>query len=609
MNGGQSMSRQPRAIARRRLRSVLLPSVALCFWVHAVHAAGAARQPIDFGHPPNGVSYAFVPDKRPGLPVVVQPGGMKLTPVLVRPLIPKRYPEELADEAVLPSPDADPAGVAWDGASLWVAGRKSKRIFRIDPGTGKVLESFSAPGRFPTCLAADGRHLWHTDARTRRLYCLAAGKVTRQFALDWECVGVAVGRKGLIVGDWRSDKLRVVSKQTGKVLRTIDAPDRNLWGLAADGDRLWCARGDCLIVQDRRRDLPIGGFRIAHRRPDARRVSGLDIAGDWIWYADNLKGRLVKLRKPAHGQQIAARGAEREATFWMKVRNQSGREWKSFGFLMNVPVYEMPGQRLLRYEIRPAPEAHYRDGDGNLHALFRRERFAPSEALDIEVRVRLWSADRWTFLDPRRARGQVPEALRPICREGFKDNLPLNDPDLRSFALAAVQGESDPYWRLRRVHDALIDRVTYAPPSDESVPGLLKTGKGLCRNLSAGLQTLGRIAGVPVLDAWAPHHNLVCAYLPGAGWAFIEVTANNSKESTNRWRRSIWFGGLPRGQLTTGVRGGSILHEVTIDGRPFVNKWHCRIPKDLAGFRHQADWKVRDAASAPSTQPSRAAGP
>jgi len=601
-----SMSRQRRA-GGRRLWRVLLPSVALCLGGHTVHAAGAARQPVDFGGPPNGASYAFVPDKRPGVPVIAQPGGKRLTPVLVRPLIPKRYPEELTDETVLPSPDGDPAGVAWDAASLWVAGRKSKRIFRIDANSGKVIESFPAPGRFPTCLAADGEHLWHTDARTRKLYRLAAGKVTRQFALDWECVGLAVCREGLIVGDWQSDRLRVVSKRTGKVLRTIDAPDKGLWGLAADGERLWCARGDCLIVQDRRRSLPIGGFGVTGRRPEARRVSGLDVAGDWIWYADSLNRRLVKLRRPAHGQQIAAKGVEREATFWMKVRNESGRDWKSFGFLMNVPVYEMPGQRYLRYEIRPTPDAHYRDGDGNLHALYRRKRFAPSDTLDIEVRVRLWSADRWTFLDPRRARGDVPEALRPICREGFGDNLPLADRDIRAFALAAVKGESDPYWRLRRVHDALIDRVTYAESSDGSVAGLLKTGKGVCRHLSAGLQTLGRIVGVPVLDAWAPHHNLVCAHLPGAGWAFIEVTANNSKESKNRWRRSIWFGGLPRGQLTTGVRGWSILHEVTIDGRPFVNKWHCRVPKHLAGFKHQADWKVRDAAPATFTQPAATA--
>jgi len=597
----------PRPVAKSRARRCLggLPARCLLLgaWAQIALAGEGARRPVDFGHPPGGASYAFVRDGRPGRPAIVQPGGGKLTPVLVRPLVPKRYPEELADQVVLPSPDPDPAGLAWDGSALWVAGRKSRRIYRIDPDSGTVRESFPSPGRFPTCLACEGPRLWHSDARTRKLYCLVRGKVVRQFSLDWECVGVAVGRDGLLVGDWQSDKLRVVSPRTGKVTRILNAPDKNLWGLAADGEHLWCARGDRLIVQDRRRCLPVGGFGVAGRRPDARRVSGLDVAGDWIWYADNLRGRVVKLRKPAHGRSIAAGGIEREATFWMKVRNKSGRDWAPFRFLMNVPVYEMPGQRFLSYRIDPPPVAHYRDPDGNLHALYRRERFRPSDTLRIEVRVRLWCADRWTFLDPRRCGGRVPDGPARVCREGFPGQLPLKDANLRRFALAAAKGETNPYWRLRRVHDALIDRVTYAPPPDESVGGLLKTGKGLCRNFSTALQALGRIVEVPVLDAWAPHHNVVCAYLPGAGWAFIEVTSNNAKETANRWRRSIWFGGLPRGQLTTGVRGGSVLRGATIDGEPFVNKWHCRVPKSLAGFSHQADWKVRDAPAGATTRP------
>jgi hypothetical protein len=590
-------------IARSVLMGVVLAGAAPGLHPQAALCGEAGRQPIDLGSPPNGASYAFVPDPRANLPTIAQPGGLKLTPVSVRPLAPERFPEEMQDRAVLRSPDADPAGLAWDGTSLWLAGRKSRRIYRIDPVSGEVRESFPAPGRFPTCLAFEGGRLWHSDARTRTLYCLVKGKVIRQFALDWECVGVAVGRDGLIVGDWQSETLRVVSPQTGKVLRTMPAADRNLWGLAADEERLWCARGDCLIVQDRRRCLPIGGFGVAGRHPDARRVSGLALADGWIWYADNLNGRIVKIRRPDHGQQIAARGIRREATFWMKVRNTSGQAWTPFCFLMNVPVYEMPGQRFLDYQIDPPPAAHYRDPDGNLHALYRRERFAPSETLHVQVRVRLWCADRWTFLDPQQVRAPVPQDLQRICREGFQGQLPLKDPTVRAFALEAAKGETNPYWRLRRVHDALIDRVTYAPPADESVAGPLKTGKGLCRNFSTALQALGRIVEVPVLDAWAPHHNLVCAYVPGAGWAFIEVTANNAKETTNRWRRSIWFGGLPRGQLTTGVRGPSILLPASVDGQPFVNKWHCRIPKGLAGFSHQADWAVRDADPPPTTAP------
>jgi hypothetical protein len=568
--------------------------VSLLFPVGSCGAGQAGRTPVDFGALPGGPSYAFVPEARPDVPEIIQPDGLRLVPVRIRPLVAEAYPEELKAEAVLPSPDANPAGLAWDGTHLWVAGRQAKRIYRVDPGSGAVRESFPAPGRFPTCLVWDDGRLWHTDARTRRLYGLVDGRVVSEFPLDWECVGVALAAGGLLVGDWQSDTLRVVSKETGKILKTVDAPDANLWGLASDNQYVWCGRGGRLIVHDLERCLPVGGFGVEGRHPDARRVSGLTLASESLWYADHRNGRLVKIRRPAHGQRIAARGAEREATFWMEVRNTGQEDWRPFTFLMNVPVYEMPGQRFLSYAIDPPPVGHYRDPDGNLHALYRRERVGPGDTLRITVRARLWSADRWTFVDPRQVAAPATDEPPPVPRADADRRLPLKEPAVRTFALKAAAGEANPYWRLRRVHDALIDRVTYAPPEGESVVDLLRTGKGLCRNLSEALQALGWIVDVPVLDAWAPHHNLVCAHLAGAGWVFVEVTANNAKESPNRWRRSIWFGGLPRDQLTTGVRGASILREATVDGVRLVNRWHCRIPAGLKGFSHKADWAVRD---------------
>lgn len=592
-----------RGAAGRRVGRVLVSLAGLLILARAASAGEAARKPVDFNSLPGGASYAFVPDPRQDLPAIAQPDGLRLVPVLVRPIVAETYPEELKDEVVFRSPDPNPAGLAWDGADLWLAGRESNRIYRIDPDTGSVRESFAAPGRFPTCLLCDGRRLWHTDARTRKLYCIEGGKVVSEFPLDWECVGLAPASDGLIVGDWQSDVLRVVSKETGKVVRTLPAPDANLWGLASDDGRLWCARDDGLILHDLERGLPVAGFGVAQRRPDARRVTGLAVAGEWLWYADNIGGRIVKVRKPAHGRRIAAKGIEREAVFWMEVRSKSDAAWAPLVLLVNVPIYEMAGQRFLSYAIDPPPLGHYLDPDGNLHALYRRERFGPKDVLRVTVRARLWSADRWTFIDPRQVGPQTPEDVRRIWRDSPDPRLPIDDPAVRSFALDAAKGETNPYWKLRRAHDALIDRVTYAPPPDESVAGVLRTGKGLCRNFSEVLQTMGRIVDVPVLDAWAPHHNVVCAYIPGAGWSFIEVTADNADESPNRRRRSVWFGGLPRGQLTTGVRGPSILRGASVDGSPLVNQWHCRIPEGLIGFSHKADWEVHDAPPQPAKGP------
>jgi hypothetical protein len=435
--------------------------------------------------------------------------------------------------------------------------------------------------------------MWHTDARTRKLYCLVGGKVVREFPLPWHCVGVAATPEGLIVGDWESGSFRLVSRDTGKVVGQFDAPDPQMFGLAADGGRLWCAYRDCLIVHDRGRHLPVATFCVAGRLPETTGVAGVEVLGNALWYVDSRNRRLVRIAKPSHGTRIAAKGHEREATFSMTVRNAGADDWKPFELLWNVALYEMPGQRFLAYEIQPEPVAHYLDADGNLHALFRRERLGKGEAFAIKATARLWSADRWTFLDPERCRGTIPEPWQRMCGPAYPRPRPTDDPLVQEFVQKAVGDESNPYWKLRAVHDALIERVVYAQPPDESVPGVLRTGKGVCRNIGACLETLGRAAGVPVLDAWAPRHNLNCAYLPGAGWAFIEVTANNEGESTSPMRRSLWFGGLPGKQLTTGVAGPCIAQQVTVDGRAFVNKRHCRLLASLKGFRETDEWTNR----------------
>ena len=559
--------------------------------------AADGRKPHRFGDMPGGASYAYVPDERADVPKILCPDGTALTAVRVEPLVPRVWPEELVDEAAFDAPDPVPACIAWDGRSLWVSGRKTSRLYALDPNSGKVRRSLPAPGGFPTGLAWDGSRMWHTDARARKLYCLEADKVVREFPLDWHCTGVAAAGEELVIGDWDSDKLRFLSPKTGKVTRTVDAPEAQVFGVDFDGTHLWCARRDCLIVHDVRRGLPVATFGVARRHPDAAVISGVALAGDSLWYADIRKGRLFRIRRPRHGQAIAAKGIEREATFHMDVFNDGPDDWAPFEFLWHVAVYEMPGQRYLGYEIDPAPVAHYRSPEGNLYALFRQDRLPAGEKVSLHVRVRLWSADRWVFLDPTQCTGPIPAEYRRICRKEFAPELRQDDPLVRGFAAKAAAGEDNPYWKLRRVHDAFVDHVTYAQPPDESVPGVLRTGKGVCRNFSACMQALGRGLGVPVLDAWAPQHNLVCGYLPGAGWAFVEITANNSGETTSRLRRGVWFGGLPRGQLTTGVAGPHTCVTMTVDGRAFLHRRHCHVPKGYKGFREKDQWTQRNATS------------
>ena len=575
-------------------------TAALCFSILIGMIAPLSAQ--SFSPSPDALPFAA--DTRPGLPALTQPEHFVKSwqAVTVQPVTPQRYPEEI-EETFLPSPDPLPAGLAWDGKALWVAGRKEAKLYRIDLDSGAVLTSIPAPGPQPAGLAFDGKTLWHIDAQSRTLFGIEEGKVVRQFVLDWACVGVASAPQGLIVSDWEKPVLRVVSAETGKVIDTLPAPDTKIWGLAFDGSNLWCGRDSTIIVDDLAHQRPVCGFSVAGRVPDERQVTGLALANGRLWSADMSKGRIASMAAPRHGQHIAARGTERLAIFAMSVRNTGNQAWKPGSFLMNVPIYEMPGQRLIRYQITPTPVAHYRDPEGNLHALIAWQDVAPGQGFGVVARATLWSADRWTFVDPQQANSDYSEPLKSICVDRQGKRYPIDDPSVREFVQKAVDDEANPFWKFRLAHDAFVRFVTYAEPSDESVVGVLRTGKGVCRNFSDVLVTFGRSMGVPTLDAWAPNHNICCVWVSGAGWVFVEPTANNTNRGKNLWDKTCWSTGLPRDLLSTGVAGPSLFGDLLVDGAAFVPAWHCRIPKNLTGFRHAADWATKGAADGGNSNP------
>jgi hypothetical protein len=538
---------------------------------------------------------AYAKDTRADIPTLTQPDHFVKSwqPVTVQPQVPDRFPEEL-ERTFLPSPDPIPAGLAWDGKTIWVAGRKACKLFQIDPQTGAVLTSIPSPGDFPTGLAFDGRILWHTDEHARTLYGIEQGSVTKKFVLDWPCAGVAVTPEGLIISDSEKALLRVVSPENGKVIDTIPAPDAAMAGLAFDGAYLWCSQNGYIIVHDLLHKRPINSFAVTARAPDKQHLGGLAFTKDRLYYSDMANGKIVSLATPRHGQHIAAGGIERNAVFVMSVRNTSDSKWPRDAFLTNVPIYEMPGQRFLQYRITPTPVAHYRDSEGNLHALIAWDGVEPGEGFQVAVHATIWSADRWTFIDPKESSEAESEPLKSICADKQGGIYPIDSDFVLAFLQKAVGDGNNPYWRFRLAHDAFVAQTNYVEPADQSVKGVLETGKGVCRHFSNVLVTLGRNLKVPMLDAWAPHHNLCCVWIHGAGWVFVEPTINITSKSNTILSSCRWFNGLPRDELTTGVAGPALQGDLLVDGTPFIPGRHCRFPKDLPGFRNEVEWQAKN---------------
>lgn len=164
------------------------------------------------------------------------------------------------------------SGTTWDGERLWQIG--DGRIQCIDPKTGKVVRSFPVPtDGFASGLAWDGEAIWCGAYEERRLYKLdpRTGKVLRTVQSDRFVTGITW------VGDelWhatypegkKGTELRRVDARSGEVVERVEVPC-TISGMAWDGEAFWC--GDCDHAQLRAIKVKARTRKPARRRAAAR---------------------------------------------------------------------------------------------------------------------------------------------------------------------------------------------------------------------------------------------------------------------------------------------------------------------------------------------------
>jgi transglutaminase-like putative cysteine protease len=543
---------------------------------------------------------AFVSDTSPE-PEVNLPDHPSLnwSRVQFRPQRTNDFPEDLKPARVLASPADQITGVAVAGEHLWVVSRATRRVYRLQAKTGAVQGDFACPDGNPVGLCRDGRLLWLGDRQLRCVFALDdAGQVVKRFPVAFEPSSVFRAADGLLVSDWAKDEFHRLDPETGRELGTERAADDHLTGLTSAGRYVWCSRGDEIIRFDRERGLPVCGFSVAPPEPGACALAGLAADGDALWYANSASNQLVQIRLPKHGAWVASHGRVRQAGFEMAYRNTSEKPVESFSVLQHVPVLEMPGQRYLALRIQPAPRALFRDDLGNVVALLNFGRLDAGQSVRCQIATTMWVADRRMVMDPNLVDAR---ALSPEQRAYTRSFHPIAGEDsaeVKAFVEQAVGGETNAYWRIRKAHDALCRAIYYREPADESVPGVLRQGYGVCRNYSAAMESFGRLLGVPVLNAWAPRHETCLLLLPGVSPAVMEVTANDSgPDPATTWRRSRWFLGTSADEITTGVRGYAMHGRLLVEGVPYTYQWHYWIPVAVRGIRHDGWWTVTDPAT------------
>jgi glutamine cyclotransferase len=140
------------------------------------------------------------------------------------------------------------AGTAFDGRYLYQIAES--RIQKIDPGTGEVLGSIPAPGNGgDSGLAWAEGTLWCGHYRERKIYQLdpETGRVLRTIQSNRFVTGVTWLEGEIWHATWEGDEseLRRVDPETGAVKETLAMPAGvNISGLESDNrDRFFCGGG------------------------------------------------------------------------------------------------------------------------------------------------------------------------------------------------------------------------------------------------------------------------------------------------------------------------------------------------------------------------------
>jgi hypothetical protein len=219
--------------------------------------------------------------------------------------------------------------VSADGSERWPAAKFGPAL----SGPWDTLWSFACPGTFPTGLAWDGGHFWHTDANAGMLYRLSpTGVVETTFGLPSGASGhgdLTWDGTHLWMVDEQSARAYQVDTATGNALRHISLPDSGStdptsWGITWDGQHLWHSAYSS-PAQIYELDT-INGAIISQFIPPAGLILGIAWDGAYLWGVDIGTMAAYKMSVPG--------GAVVDSFAW-QVSYPLGLEWDG-RYLWNV---------------------------------------------------------------------------------------------------------------------------------------------------------------------------------------------------------------------------------------------------------------------------------
>ncbi len=500
----------------------------------------------------------------------------------------------------IPLPLHHPTGVAWDGQHLWVADRKTDRIYRIDESHRAAIDSLVSPGYFPSGLAWDGKVLWSTDPADRMIY--ATEITTGRTVISLESptpspMGIAWDGEFLWISDNRLDQISKIDPDDGTTIASFPSPATDPRGITFGGGYLWCA--------DRVRDE----IYMIHTE-SGHVVIILDAPGPFSWGLAWRNGRLLNtdyqhdtvFEVVVMDDDTYLTSEPRRAVidFTTEADVLGSGSIESLDIFYAVPS-DRPNQKILdNMMFIPEPKRFETDRWDQKIAVFHYEELKPTESIEVSMRVELETSAIRYFIYPEKVGEAIPEAIR---KRYLADDIKydITHPYIQELVTTVVGDEPNLYWRARKLFQHLIANMEYELVGGwNTAPTVLQRGNGSCSEYSFSYIALCRAAGVPARYVGSlvvrgddasyddVFHRWNEIYLPGYGW--VPVDANAGDRSLPAAQAAA-FGGISNRFLVTTEGGGnseylgwSYNHE-----NRWISNGKCRIR-----FESTAEWEPLD---------------
>lgn len=437
----------------------------------------------------------------------------------------------------LPTPGRAPTGLAFDGKHLWVADRLADELVAVDPATGEAVRRLPSPGFVPRGLAWDGRCLWVVDGEENRIVQLdpESGITLRSLESPASLPeGLAWDGQCLWLADDGDDVLMQISTADGTTIEQFPAPMKSGTGLTWWNGYLWAAdrRADRIYLVDPRH----GGEVVLSFDSPGPYPRGLAADGDHLWIVDYQDDEIHRVVARDDGPFARKNGQKLDLLLTHEFRNYGPGELTSLDVHIAVP-HAMPCQEILEGPaFAPEPQEFVQDrwqqrvGHWRLSGL----PLAGRERLTMTVRCELFDTRWFVFPDEVGALKDVPAEVRKAYLVD-EDKYRIEDPRIVKAVKEAVGQETNPYWMMRAIHRYIRERLHYELAGGWNVaPRVLERGNGSCSEYTFLFIAMCRAAGIPARyvgsvvvrgDAASSDdvfHRWSQVYLPPYGWIHVD---------------------------------------------------------------------------------------